>query len=218
MALNTAYTLSRSRDDASSPGATAFESNVPQDVRNIFPGERYGRVKRVHNRYHGEINGYFLCDRGRFGIDFVNSTHRVRQAGLRVDDELFDAVAETQALEYFADALREGSTIGVGSARASLEDNMALMRLVGQENFSSGLSTQQQSCCSEALDVYRTSGGTIASLSDIEQADAIIVLADDVLHTAPRVALAIRQAVNQQAVALAQTRIDGTPPTLPGML
>ena len=26
-------------DDASSPGATAFESNVPQDVRNIFPGE-----------------------------------------------------------------------------------------------------------------------------------------------------------------------------------
>ena len=37
--LNASYTLSRSRDDASSPGATAFESNVPQDVRNIFPGE-----------------------------------------------------------------------------------------------------------------------------------------------------------------------------------
>ena len=38
-AFDVAYTLSRSRDDASSPGATAFESNVPQDVRNIFPGE-----------------------------------------------------------------------------------------------------------------------------------------------------------------------------------
>ena len=37
--FNAAYTLSRSRDDASSPGATAFESNVPQDVNNIFPGE-----------------------------------------------------------------------------------------------------------------------------------------------------------------------------------
>ena len=37
--FNVAYTLSRSRDDASSPGATTFESNVPQDVRNIFPGE-----------------------------------------------------------------------------------------------------------------------------------------------------------------------------------
>ncbi|GIT67138.1 MAG: hypothetical protein Ct9H300mP25_06100 [Acidobacteriota bacterium] len=40
VALNTAYTLSRSRDDASSPGATAFESNVPQNVRDIFPGEQ----------------------------------------------------------------------------------------------------------------------------------------------------------------------------------
>ena len=37
--FNVAYTLSKSRDDASSPGATVFESNVPQDVRNIFPGE-----------------------------------------------------------------------------------------------------------------------------------------------------------------------------------
>ena len=39
VSFNVAYTLSKSRDDASSPGATAFESNVPQDVRNIFPGE-----------------------------------------------------------------------------------------------------------------------------------------------------------------------------------
>ena len=37
--FNVAYTLSQSKDDASSPGATAFEANVPQDVRNIFPGE-----------------------------------------------------------------------------------------------------------------------------------------------------------------------------------
>ena len=39
LAFDLAYTLSRSRDDASSPGATAFESNVPQDVRDVFPGE-----------------------------------------------------------------------------------------------------------------------------------------------------------------------------------
>ncbi len=39
LSFDVAYTLSRSRDDASSPGATAYEANVPQDVRNIFPGE-----------------------------------------------------------------------------------------------------------------------------------------------------------------------------------
>ena len=39
LAFDVAYTLSRSEDDASSPGPTAFEANLPQDVRNIFPGE-----------------------------------------------------------------------------------------------------------------------------------------------------------------------------------
>ena len=32
----TSYTLSRSVDDASSPGATESETNLPQDVRNVF--------------------------------------------------------------------------------------------------------------------------------------------------------------------------------------
>jgi hypothetical protein len=36
IAFNTSYTLSYSKDDASSPGPTESEANVPQDVRNIF--------------------------------------------------------------------------------------------------------------------------------------------------------------------------------------
>jgi hypothetical protein len=35
-AYNVSYTLSRSTDDASSPGATESEANVPQNVRNVF--------------------------------------------------------------------------------------------------------------------------------------------------------------------------------------
>jgi len=35
-AYNVSYTLSQSKDDASSPGATESEANVPQNVRNIF--------------------------------------------------------------------------------------------------------------------------------------------------------------------------------------
>ena len=34
--FNASYTVSTSKDDASSPGATEAETNVPQDVRNIF--------------------------------------------------------------------------------------------------------------------------------------------------------------------------------------
>ena len=44
-----------------------------------MPGERYGTLRRILNRYNGEVNGYFLCDRGRFGYEFVNSERRLRQ-------------------------------------------------------------------------------------------------------------------------------------------
>jgi NADH-quinone oxidoreductase subunit G len=30
---------------------------------NTSPGERYGMLRRMVNRYNGEVNGYFLCDR-----------------------------------------------------------------------------------------------------------------------------------------------------------
>ena len=58
---------------------------------NTFPAERYGVLKRVHNRYHGAVNGYFLCDRGRYGSHFVNHDKRIRQAGVRADDDVFEA-------------------------------------------------------------------------------------------------------------------------------
>ena len=55
--FNVAYTLSKSTDDASSPGATAFESNVPQDVRNIFPGEN--ALSSFHHRHQFVASGSY---------------------------------------------------------------------------------------------------------------------------------------------------------------
>ena len=49
---------------------------------NITIGERYGLLRRVLTRFNSEVNGYFLCDRGRYGYEFVNSEHRIRRARL----------------------------------------------------------------------------------------------------------------------------------------
>ena len=49
---------------------------------NITIGERYGLLRRVLTRFNSEVNGYFLCDRGRFGYEFVNSERRIRAARL----------------------------------------------------------------------------------------------------------------------------------------
>ena len=54
---------------------------------NTIPGERYGVLRRIVNRYNGQVNGYFLCDRGRFGYAFVNSDRRhpmLRRRGVRL--------------------------------------------------------------------------------------------------------------------------------------
>ena len=40
---------------------------------NTTPGERYGMLRQIVTRYNSEVNGYFLCDRGRYGYEFVNS-------------------------------------------------------------------------------------------------------------------------------------------------
>jgi len=61
---------------------------------NITAGERYGSLRRIVNRYHIEVNGYFLCDRGRYGYEFVNSAQRIREPLLRQDGKLLPATKE----------------------------------------------------------------------------------------------------------------------------
>ena len=170
---------------------------------NTLPGERYGVLKRVHNRYHSEVNGYFLCDRGRFGSGFVNGDDRLRRAGKRADDGVFEELGADAAIERFAEIIRGGGVVGIGSPRASLESNLALKQLVGAENFTTGVAGREQSLNELMLSIGRSGGARIASLVDVEAADAVLILGEDILNTAPRVALALRQTVRNRSLEMA---------------
>ena len=170
---------------------------------NTLPGERYGLLKRVHNRYHPEVNGYFLCDRGRFGSGFVNSEARLRRPGLKAADGLFEELEPAAAAARLGAILSEGEALGIGSPRASLESNLALKRLVGAENFSPGFSAEQAQLNDALLAIHRAGGARIPSLAEVEAADAVLILGEDVLNTAPRVALALRQAVRNRSLEMA---------------
>ena len=164
---------------------------------NTFPAERYGVLKRVHNRYHGEVNGYFLCDRGRFGSHFVNHPQRLRLSGVRGADGVFEAGGGVVALDAAAKmvaAAGEGELLGIGSPRASMEANFALKRLVGEGNFCVGVADDERETLDTTLEIYRAGGFRVPSLTAIEQADAVLVLGEDIANTAPRMALAVRQA------------------------
>jgi NADH-quinone oxidoreductase subunit G len=173
---------------------------------NISPGERYGELRRIENRYNGAVNHYFLCDRGRFGYGYVNRKDRPRRPLVRRDESLA-AVEADEALARAAQLLKTAhGVIGIGSPRASLESNFALRALVGPEHFHDGHASGESVLVRRVLEILRASPLPAATLRGIESADAVLVLAEDVTNTAPRVALAVRQSAHAKTAALAAER------------
>lgn len=173
---------------------------------NTLIGERDGEPRRVLNRYHHDINGYFLCDRGRYGYGFMSGPARLQTLLFRdrADEPLRPATAEGRAslLPTLAELLRgPGGIIGIGSPRASLEANFALKQLVGPERFFAGVSDTEWRCLGLILDLMRRLPVPAASLRQAEDSDAVLVLGEDVLATAPRLGLALRRSTRHAALA-----------------
>lgn len=170
---------------------------------NIVPGERYGELRRVENRYHGEINHYFLCDRGRFGYGYVNREDRPRRPWQMVQGER--KILDTDnALQTVSTALHTcNRVIGIGSPRASVQSNFALKELVGEKNFFSGFSAAKQTLVEHALRLLQQSPVRTPTLREIETCDAAFILGEDVTKTTPRVGLAVRQSVKNKGIQLA---------------
>ena len=174
---------------------------------NISPGERYGELRRIENRYNGEVNRYFLCDRGRFGYGFNNRDDRPKQALLIDRDGSQKAMSIDNMLASAADLLRNAKrVIGIGSPRASLEANYALKALVGADNFSTGVNAGEQQLNQRVHELLRQSPVPTLSLHALEARDAILLLGEDLTQTAPRMALALRQAVKQKKVEEAASK------------
>ena len=166
---------------------------------NTDVGEHAGTVRRIVNRYNSDVNGYFLCDRGRFGYEFVNSQYRVRQPLLKGKG----ASVET-ASRQLHERLTSGKAIGIGSPRASLESNFSLRTLVGADRFYSGMADREATLVALMIDVLRRSSVRAPTLREVEECDAVFVLGEDVTNVAPRLALALRQSVRQQPIEFAK--------------
>ncbi|MEZ5491828.1 MAG: NADH-quinone oxidoreductase subunit NuoG [Gammaproteobacteria bacterium] len=171
---------------------------------NTTPGERYGELRRIVNRYHGDINGYFLCDRGRFGYGFVNSDERIAapQSGRGDQRNLLSVEEAAQQLQSLLSGVK-GPVVGIGSPRASVEANYALLQRVGPGNFYAGCSDNEFILIRQMIEQLRDPQFHAPSIREIEAADAVLILGEDVTNTAPRIALALRQSVRNRADELA---------------
>ncbi|WP_019673323.1 NADH-quinone oxidoreductase subunit NuoG [Psychrobacter lutiphocae] len=169
---------------------------------NISAGERYGELRRIENRYNGEVNRYFLCDLGRFSYGYVNREDRPVQAIEHINDKHVK-INVNYALDETVKRVKDKKVIGIGSPRASLETNFALKKLVGFDNFSTGLNRHQQSLVEKCIEVLSTEGIYNPSVTDIESHDAVFILGEDITQTSARVALAVRQAAKNEKVKMA---------------
>ncbi|MEO6626414.1 MAG: NADH-quinone oxidoreductase subunit NuoG, partial [Burkholderiaceae bacterium] len=158
---------------------------------NLTPGERYGRLKRVENRYHGQINGYFICDRGRYGYGFVNRADRPRSVLARSAGKNENLSADL-AIAQVAQLVKKGRVLGIGSPRAALETNYALAQLVGRDNFVNGAAPAEQILTALGVSILCEGPARVATIAQAEAADAVLVLGEDVLNTGARLALALR--------------------------
>jgi NADH-quinone oxidoreductase subunit G len=168
---------------------------------NIIAGERYGILRRVLNRYNSEVNGYFICDRGRFGYEFVNSKARIKNMALKGTGKLdkLDSVSKAEILNTLRQLFTSAKKIvGIGSPRASLESNFALRTLVGVDNFYQGVSNKEYNLIRTGLTILSQGSYSMPSLRDCEQVDAVFILGEDITNTAPMLDLAVRQALRQQ--------------------
>lgn len=159
---------------------------------NTIAGERYGSLRLITTRYHGDINGYFLCDRGRFGYEFVNAPDRIKTASVKGQPADRD-----QVLTEVSRILSSSRTIGIGSPRASLQSNYALRALVGKDNFYHGVSNNEHDLANLAIKILQEGPAPNASMKSVETADAVFILGEDLINTAPMLALAVRQSVRQ---------------------
>lgn len=158
---------------------------------------RYREIVRQEARLSPVVNGWFICDRGRFGSTYVSGGSRPREGRIDGTTATWDESIRAAA-DRLSRAMRENgadSVATVGSPRNSLETMAMLTRLSGEKGWRPpAFWLEAGPAGGAAAAVSRLEGGLAVSLQEVAAADTIVVVGADPLNEAPMLALAMRQA------------------------
>jgi NADH-quinone oxidoreductase subunit G len=171
---------------------------------------RNNQIIRANNRDHSGINGEFLCVKGRFGWDFVNSHQRLASPLVRRDGKQ-EAATWEEALGVATERLKAllaqhgpESAAVIGSNRTTNEENYLLGRfartVLGTNNLDHHRTADFASLV-RALTEARASD-RYATMEEVAQASSILLIGNDPTHQHPLVAYQIRQAVRHRGARL----------------
>jgi NADH-quinone oxidoreductase subunit G len=178
------------------------------------PGARFREVQRVRAGINREVNGFFICDRGRFGATYGQHPERPRQAHVLGRPIAMEATVGMLGARVAAIARQHGgeSVALLGSPRASLEAN-ALLQTWAEELRTPHVAFEAHAERDRAARITAARLGTHAcSLADVRRSDLVVLVGADPQAEGPLLALAVRQAVRAGGQVVV---IDPRPVNLP---
>jgi NADH-quinone oxidoreductase subunit G len=171
-------------------------------------------IVRADNRDKSGINGDFLCAKGRFGFDFVESADRLTTPLVRNAQGKLEPATWEQALSKAAKKLKEvrdsrgGSAIGViGSNRTTNEENYLLQKFARTVLRTNNIDHHRSADYATFARSVGQSGRT-AGLREVGAAPAILLAGGDPTNEHPLLAWALRTDVrlNRARLYVANTR------------
>jgi len=176
---------------------------------------RYREVKRQEARFSEEVNGYFICDRGRYGFFYAALASRARHASINGEAVSYDRALQAAIAQLGKTSNDSGpaAVAAVGSARSSLETQAMLKRICQSRGWRNPVYFMEPATISKVkTSIARLEPDLAVSLREVEGADFILCVGADPINEAPMLALAMRQAQRKGAKIVV---MDPRPVSLP---
>jgi NADH-quinone oxidoreductase subunit G len=164
---------------------------------HVVASIRYREVKRQEARFSPDVNGYFICDRGRYGFFYASCDARPRRARLEGKEVAWNQAVDA-AVEKLASISKDSgpaSIAAVGSVRNSLETQAALKNVCRRKGWGSPVCFMVPAETAKVKSsIARLEAELTVSLRELEKADFILAVGADPINEAPMLAMAMRQA------------------------
>src|SRR3984885_6259607 len=170
---------------------------------------RNNEILRANNRDLSGFNKDFLCVKGRFGFDFTKDHERLRLPRVRRDGKLVPSSWENAIAEVSRRLAEIRKTAGadsigfIGSNRTTNEESYLLGRVargsIGTNNIDHHRTADYASLVS-ALGAQ--AGEASATMTQLYEADAVLLVGHDPTEQSPLVAWQIRSAIRHRGARL----------------
>ena len=158
-------------------------------------GTRNDKILRGNNRDRSGVNGEFLCIKGRYAFDFYDHAERLQAPLLRVNGKL-EEVSWSQALEAVAGKFK--ATIGagtfgvIGSNHTTNEENYYLQKFARTVLGTNNIDHHRTGDVITLLDALAGKPDKLATVADLDERKAILVLGADLALEHPLLSYQIR--------------------------